>query len=169
MSNDRDEFADLDALESEEAGAVDEIDESGADEPEAVLKEKGTVSRTQVFQDAIKDALTAELGKKISRDQSWKIFKAIISTTVQEVAKNGRAPLQGVGTFEVIKAGCRKSKLVTHNFVPKFRFRPGSKIDEFLDRSVPGVHKTEEEKKEVLAAHPEYSQFLEKPAETKDA
>lgn len=94
---------------------------------------------TTAFKEMVRANLQQSTGAKLNRDKSWLAFKALVSGIVDFTVKNGRIPLSGVGTFEIIKAGARKSKVDTHNFVPKFRFRPGSKIDEYLEKTIKGV------------------------------
>jgi len=59
--------------------------------------------KTQKFRRSLKSEFTAILGKPISQDKAWELFKAAIATTVRESldASNGRLPLGGVGVFEI--------------------------------------------------------------------
>lgn len=96
---------------------------------------------TNAFKVKLQQIIKKELGATVSKDTAWTAFKGLMSGIVDFTVKHNRVPLSGVGTFEILHAGARKSKTETHNFVPKFRFRPGSKIDEYLEKAVPGVKK----------------------------
>lgn len=140
--------------------AAPEDPPADATPPETAPGETKEPSRTTKFQLRLQTVISEAVGKKVSRQAAWDLFKQIVSATVQDVVEHGRLPLQGVGTFEIIQAGARKSKLITHHFVPKFRFRPGSKISQYLEKAVAGVHKTAEEQAQTLKDNPELQEYM---------
>lgn len=142
--------------------------EAAAKAPETEAKapaEPKELSRTQKFQIDLQELYSKEFEKKVSRQFAWDVFKKTISLCVDSVIRDGRLPLQGVGTFEIIQAGARKSKLITHHHVPKFRFRPGAKINQFLEKTLPGVLKSQAEQDAYLKEHPEAREFLKEDKE----
>lgn len=132
--------------------------------PPAEPKEPKVYSRTELFQLNLQATINESLNVKISRKAAWELFKGIVSCTVGDVVQNGRLPLQGVGTFEIKEARPRKSKVFTHKIVPRFRFRPGTKINDFLEKTLPNVFMSEEESQAAIAANPELYKALQDAA-----
>lgn len=90
------------------------------------------VQRTEGFKETLQAYFNDEFETKISKEKAWKVFKGLIALIVGNVIKKGRLSLSGVGVFEVQKCGARKSRVGKFLYVPKFRFRPSSKIDDHL-------------------------------------
>lgn len=130
---------------------VDSVDSEGS---EKVVDEK-VLSRTDAFKGALQEYYSKALGKKVSRADAWLMFKGTISVIVDNVRTEGRLSLSGVGAFEILRAGARKDKIFSHNYVPRFRFRTGSKINDFLDENCEGVHKSPEDVAALLKERPE--------------
>ena len=106
-------------------------------------KSEGQI-RTEGFKETLQGYFNEQFGIKISKEAAWKAFKGLIALVVGDVISKGRLSLSGVGVFEIQKCGPRKSRIGKFNYVPKFRFRPSTKIDTHLikvdpDCLVPGV------------------------------
>lgn len=76
-----------------------------------------------------------ELGVKVSKENAWKLFKAGIEAAVETCIKDKElaCSLSGVGRFEIMKAKPRGTKVGVVEFIPRLRFRPSSRINEFLE------------------------------------
>ena len=98
-------------------------------------------SRAEEYKALVQKVILEVLGIKVSKAKAWEFYKTLIYKTVTDVADNGRIPISGVNTWEIQNCGARKGKIDTHNFVPKFRFRASSKIDDYLEKVLPGVRK----------------------------
>lgn len=116
--------------------------EGGKESSESPSSESAATVRTNKFHADLQSVYSDILKVKISKDLAWELFKHTIEVTIYSVINDGRLPLQNIGVFEIIKAVSRKGKIVTHNFVPKFRFRPSERIDKYLEGIIPGVKRT---------------------------
>lgn len=135
------------------------------DKPEVVetAPEATGASVTDLFKVHLQKIIKDRLGARVSKKDSWDLFKDIIHGTVEFVVNQPlegvddgeslgtrRLPLAGVGSFEVLntkprntKAGLvkkddgewvRDESLPVWEFVPRFRFYPSSKVSEFLEQ-----------------------------------
>lgn len=107
-------------------------------------KSPHTSARTAKFKADLQETVSDVLGRKVSKQLSWQLYKAIMSMLVNSVLTDGRLPLQGIGIWEIIEVVPRGGKVETHNFVPKFKFRPGLKIERYLENTIAGVFKQTE-------------------------
>lgn len=91
--------------------------------------------KTDAFKVHIQSVVKDRLDIKISKETAWSLFKDVIYGTLQFSCnqEDKRVPLSGVGTFEVIKAGARKSRKEEGKlYTPKFRFYPSTTIEKAL-------------------------------------
>lgn len=131
-----------DEMFNEEVPVTESEDTNEASETSAIEGAgKKEASRAEQYKALVQSVISETLGVKVSKQKAWEMYKTLIYKTVTDVVENGRIPISGVNTWEVQQCGARKSKAESHNFVPKFRFRTSSKIDEFLEQAVPGVMK----------------------------
>lgn len=104
------------------------------------VKTEAEMTRTEKFQVALQSAFSEILGKKISRDQAWKLFKESFDTSVNFLVLDAenRLPLSGIGTFEIRKSKPRPpvsgapSKLAKYETIPHLKFKPSSRYRDFL-------------------------------------
>lgn len=119
-----------------------QVEASSTDQNEVAPVE---VSRTTRFQNELQANLGLILGKKISRETAWKLYKECIDTTVVFVSKDEekKLPLSGVGTFQikmspprkpVVREGeePKKSKYADLPELPRFRFKPSERYRKYL-------------------------------------
>jgi hypothetical protein len=91
--------------------------------------------KTDAFKVHIQAIIKDRLDVKVSKETAWSLFKDVIYGTLQFSCnqEDKRVPLSGVGTFEVIKAGARKSRKEEGKlYTPKFRFYPSTTIEKTL-------------------------------------
>lgn len=124
---------------------------------------------TDYFKDHIQAIVSQRLQMKVSKQDSWGLFKDIIHGTVEFTYNlpEMRVPLSRVGIFEVLKStpsGRKKDE--NWEYVPKFRFYPSETIDNLLEQVLDfeehgvdvehyGVFSSESTKKPKVRGQPE--------------
>lgn len=131
-----------------------EVNETKAEVTEAKQR-----SKTEQFKEHLQKIIYQQLGVKVSKDKAWNLFKAIQHGTVEFVVnlpveegtgeegktKERTLPLAGVGTFKILETKPRGSKAgldkegkpiegaTAWPCVPRFRFYPSSKVDQYIE------------------------------------
>ena len=79
-----------------------------------------------------------EIGVKVSKETAWKGFKACIDAVVDTCLKDDKntVSLSGVGKFEILRVVPRQSKVGVVEFIPRLRFRPSTRINEFIEEAM---------------------------------
>lgn len=114
-------------------------------EVEAPVKE---VSKTDLYKEHLQKIISARVGKTISKEKAWAIFKDLIHGTVEFVfnTEDNVLPLAGVGTFKILKTVARGKKAgldaegnpipgaKAYEFVPRAKMYFSSSVDKGLEQ-----------------------------------
>lgn len=112
-----------------------------------------TRSKTDVFKEHLQIIIEDTLGKKVSKQAAWDLFKniqlGVVEFTLNQ--EDNKLPLAGVGRYEVVKtkprgtkAGLKRgetlgewlpdSTLTPWEFAPKFKFYPSVAVDSVVEK-----------------------------------
>jgi hypothetical protein len=86
----------------------------------------------QRFAQELAAVVQEELGIEIGIEASWELFEAVFKKTV-DLALEKPVSLAGIGIFDVQKTRPRGSKVGVVAFVPRFRLRTSTAVDEYLE------------------------------------
>lgn len=97
------------------------------------------------------------VGAAVSKENAWKLFKEAIHGIVDLCLEDqdNAVSLSGIGKFEILKVAPRQSKVGVVEYIPRLRFRPSTRINEYLEEKmgqVPDVKKMEAVKAKLMAA-----------------
>jgi len=106
-----------------------------------------------ITKDAFAESLQAvltEQGVKCSKEKAWLTFKGFVKVIVDGVIEDpdDKISLAGIGSFEMLRAAARSSKIGLVDFVPKLRWRTSSKIDAYMEEATGQV--PDPEKRQAL-------------------
>ena len=80
-------------------------------------------------------AVLKEHGFKVSKENSWQLFKSIIEMMVDSCLEDddNKIVLSGIGVFEIVKSAARGTKKGVVAFVPRLRWWASKRIIEYLE------------------------------------